>query len=379
MSIVKYGHFCRASCLAIICFEPVHRRSAMSAAFAFVVLAILLFVAYWTVVSWLNTIKPNEVGLRYIFGWILRKAVMPGLRWLPWFPGVKFIRVPTTVFPLEYEFIGEGMTGHREEVWSLDYQRLYPEVTLYLELPWKEPDYLIRLIQADVPFTDKGLTEWAEDVIITALRQVLSKLNYRDAISNVNLKKINKDVNAILRNKNGVLFKVGFFGKDPYDDAPGTGQAFLQVELILTTPELQKKLETLETTKIDAETAKNVAKMNAEAIGGQILGTVARICGMTLEDFEEVLAASPELSTTPTSEHGLKEVFEWAQEQTTRDRAVGGYTRHEEEIDVSSGKQPIKDSNLGAAIGAAAGIASQFQRGKRQQKPRGPQQPPPTT
>jgi len=72
----------------------------------------------------------------------------------------------------------------------------------------------------------------------------------------------------------------------------------------------------------EAAAAVETAKMNAEQVGGTILGIVARQHGMKLEDLENDLRANPDKRGMSVANGGYKETFAFAQQQVQRDRAA---------------------------------------------------------
>jgi len=294
-----------------------------------------------------------------------------GLRFLLRCPGVSMEKIPRTMIPLEYE-MHERMQDS-SKVWSSDKQLLFVDATLFIRFPYNNGRALVKLLQSGVPLADEKLTEWAEDAIVPALRQVLSKMKYEDAISAVNLEFINDEVNKILRKADGLFDRVGLFGDDPHDATPGSGEAFLEVEQVLVSEELRKKLERLETANIDAKAAKYVADMNAETIGGQILGTVARLHNMSVRELKKDLKTHPEKRGKLVKDGGYVDSFKWAQAQTTRDRAksfVLTEKQSKDELNVHTAGRPVRD--IGGLAAAAKIVGDAIANARGQNPPTSP-------
>lgn len=236
--------------------------------------------AYWRYYLSIDTIGPNQRGVMLRLGEPIsrnspdKKPYQSGPVFVPWFPLLiggrklyEIVKIPTDMLPLGFEFgQGEGAA----KVWSSDHQRLLVEATLFTTLPYNDETYLIKMIEAGVPLEDGPLTKWIEDKVLPALRQVISVMPYKEAITRLNLAKINTDVNTILRDKKSMLVICGLFGKDPNDDKPGTGQAFMEIEDVVLTDKLQEKLESVETAKLDVLVADETAKVKQKTVGGPI-------------------------------------------------------------------------------------------------------------
>jgi hypothetical protein len=222
-----------------------------------VLVAILVLLVWWAIKS-IRTIPANMVGIAILWGKPFEKVFGSGLRFVPW--PCKIVHIPTKLFKLTYE------GGEQHKIWSRDRQLLFPQATLYLQFPYSSGKHLVDMIQRDVPFTEEALTDWAEDVIIPALRRVLAKRKYQQAIDADELGNINTDVNSILMADGSVLRTAGVYGDDPNVIVEGTGFARLEVEQIMLTEELQKKEQAVATAALDIEVARCQADAEAARI-----------------------------------------------------------------------------------------------------------------
>jgi len=239
-----------------------------------VVAFLVPFALFWFFWLSIKVVGKSEVAVPLFLGEPQTEVHLSGPVFVPWVP-IKWdghypwelVRITTEMLPLEYEFRGNK---ERHKVWSKDHQLLFLQATLFVRFPYLDATELVKMIKAGVPLTDEGLTEWAEDVIIPALRKVMAKRTYEEAISDQHLAAINAEVNAILRDPDGVFMKSGIFGLDPGVTAPGSGEARLEVELVDVTEDLQKKLEKVATAKLDVRVARRVAQQQAIAVGRPI-------------------------------------------------------------------------------------------------------------
>jgi len=88
-------------------------------------------------------------------------------------------------------------------------------------------------------------------------------------------------------------------------------------------PEYQKALKAKDQAKLQADAS-------VEETAGRVLRSVARMSGVNVDDPDELkgfmkkLSDKPELRGKPALQGGYKEAFEYAEDQTKRDRAGGG-------------------------------------------------------
>jgi hypothetical protein len=220
-----------------------------------------VFALVWTYKS-LWVVGPAEVGIPVLFGKPLPWSCLSGLVFLPWVPFAwKLVRIPTKMYRLTYEGAEEA------QVMSRDHQVLRVEVSVYLRFPYVCPAYMVRLVKAGVPLTEAGLRVWAEEEILSVVRDVMARYGYKMAIGRDKLDEINVAVNALFDQKDGLLCKTGVCGENPANKAEGSGEVFLKIEQILPTPRLQVQLETIETAELGVRVAKSVAQQEAAEVG----------------------------------------------------------------------------------------------------------------
>lgn len=231
-------------------------------------------IIFWTVcamlVGWLvasvDYVKADEVGMLRFFGWIWPKVFRPGIMLVPWVWGIDLVRIPTKLFRLSYE----GRADHK--IYTKDYQLALPEVTFYVRFPYnkEEVSSLINMIRSGVPLEEKELAKWAEDILMPALRQVFSKRPYMKLVGNVDLTILNAQVNDALRVENSILRTCGVMGTDHTDTTPGTGQAFVEVELVSLTDELQKALQAPAVAEQLAKAAEATKRQTSQLVVGPL-------------------------------------------------------------------------------------------------------------
>ncbi|MCX6722015.1 MAG: hypothetical protein NTY04_02400 [Candidatus Staskawiczbacteria bacterium] len=317
----------------------------------------VLLVFIWYGASWCNSVKFDEVALRQFFGRLEKKIREAGLVWVPKFPGVGLVRVTKKMLKLRYE----RKLGSEHKIWTSDMQEVGFEGTFEVMLPYKEVDSLITMSEAGVHFDEAGLTDDLEDPLIAIVKQVVSARGYEQLLKDIDIKAINKAINALLHSSKGILCKLGILGSNPKDESAGTGYARFVLETITISEELRKKLESVKTTELDATIGKQTASQAAEQIGGQILGTVARMHGKTAEELEAALKADPTLRGKSTKDGGFAEDFAYAQDQVKRDRA--GQNLSEVRIGSSDGS-PIPDGLTYLSVGGGGGGGGMFGGGK---------------
>lgn len=335
-----------------------------------VLLVVLAVAVLWTVAS-IRIVRTDEVGLKRYFGNIKEEIYPTGPVFVPLFPWIDLVRVPRRLLKLSYE--GKD----KDKVYTKDFQLVFPEATFFLRFPYKEIDSMIKMVQSGVPLTEEALKPWAEDILLPCLRQVFSEKDHTELIGDVDLNSISSEVSNALHQSNNMM-DCGVMGREPDDTTPGTGQAFAEIEVVALTPELQKKHQDIATTKLEAQAAKATAQMNAEQVGGQILGIVARQHAMTVSGLERDLRDHPEKRGKSVKDGGYAETFDWAQAQTTRDRASNvNISQDRAEIDISSGGKAIENPDFKAAaviagaIGAAVRLGKSGDRGKGRGKGKG--------
>ncbi|MCX6720954.1 MAG: SPFH domain-containing protein [Candidatus Staskawiczbacteria bacterium] len=278
--------------------------------------AVLVLFTIWCIASYCNIIKSDEVGIRCFFGKPEPVVRYSGLVFIPKFPGVDLVRIPRKIFKLSYEVSKE------HAVYTKDGQLVFPEVSFFMEFPYDEADSLVQIIRSGVPLTEEGLREWAEDILIPALRKVFQKKLHTELIGDADIDSINNDVNTILDAPDSVLRACRVTGRDVSVELPGTGRAYVEVEVIRLTDELQEAMQSKVKQSYLADAARETARRNAEEVGGQVLGIVARKHGLTVEALEKDLKKDPKKAGIPVADGGYKESFAFAEDQTKRDRAA---------------------------------------------------------
>jgi len=326
----------------------------------------------WFVASW-KIIGPAQVGIILFCGKPEECVYPSGFVFVPWCPfrwsGLPLwylIRIPTKLFKLSYEGTEEY------EIYTSDRQLVMPEVSFYVEFPYNEADSLIQMIKSGVPITEEKLAVWAEDILLPALRRILQKKSHTELIGAVDFVGINKEVNELLDAKDSPLRACKVTGRNPNETDPGTGRAFVEIETFGFTEGLQQAMQAPVEQGYLAAAAKETAKRNAEEVGGQVLGIVARAHGLTVEGLEADLKAGPE------NRKKYEKTFEWAQLQTMRDRGTGdGLTYTDAHIDINSGGKPITDPEfkglalIAGALGAAAQLGNSVRDGGKKDNRRG--------
>ncbi|MCX6722852.1 MAG: hypothetical protein NT094_02155 [Candidatus Staskawiczbacteria bacterium] len=257
-------------------------------------------------------------------GKLVGDVIQPGWFFKPWIPFIKFggtrifgaMFFTTEAFKLTYE------TDDKHELRSSERQLLRVFFTVFLELPYNEADSLRKIVEKKVPLEELLLIPYFEDIIMPILWRVFIKMGYQEAISlgkdEDALLALNEKVSQQLRADGSILRALGVLGRDASDTTEGSGRVWLEFEKILGGKDLEDAIAAPAIAKELAVAARATAARKSEEVGGQVLGTVARQLGMTMEVLEKDLKKHPEKGR-PGGDY--YEAFAFARAQTARDRA----------------------------------------------------------
>lgn len=239
--------------------------------FTLLIILLLAGAVLWTCVLSISVVGPDEVGVLFFLGEQKGPVLNSGWVFAPWTPFkwcghplYELVHIPTKMFEISYE----GKKEHK--IWSSDHQLLIVETSVYVRFPYKDNTALIRMIQSSVPTTQEGLKIWMKDEVIRVVRQVMSKRDYKVAISDSDGNAIVAEANKAFSRRDGLLVRSGVYGTDVADTNPGKGEVFLKIEQVLLTQSLQEKLELVESAKLDAFAAESVAQQKAATVGKPI-------------------------------------------------------------------------------------------------------------
>lgn len=211
------------------------------------------------------------------------------LPWVPFkFSGLRvfeLMRLPKKRFCLVYQNV---------EVMSEDKQVLLVDVTAYIRIPFRHAPSIIKLVENDVPMTDQGLKDWSETEILSFVRDVLAEHGYKYCLGRDQLEALNAAVKEHFGVDRGLFFDTGLCGVDPADTTEGSGEITIKIERILPTPELQKKLEKVETAVLDVGAAKSLAEVVAIQSGGPI--------NLLMDQWITALAAKLEITVADATQ-----------------------------------------------------------------------------
>jgi hypothetical protein len=139
-----------------------------------------------------------------------------------------------------------------------------------MRFPYDDVTAIVNIIKSSVPTTKEGLKDWMQEEVIRVNRQVMSVEGYKVAIGGSLGDVITKKANELFSNSDGLLVRSGVYGTNVRDTTPGKGEVYLKVEQVLLTPSLQKKLELVESAKLEATAAESVAIQKAATVGKPI-------------------------------------------------------------------------------------------------------------
>ncbi len=325
---------------------------------------VFLLLIVWGIVSWWNIVNPDEVALRQYFGWLEKKILTSGLHFVPWFPGIKLVRVPKKMFRLLYEKDGNKpgsvMSGNMMGVRSKDRQKLFIELTVFVRFPYRFVNSLVRIIESGVPLEEGALRDWIEDAVAPDVLYTFGQRKYEDVMGGRANEALNTDINERLQKRGSLLRSCGLFGNGPEKNDPGTGEAFLKIEDVHLSGPLGESLERVVTAKLEAEASESEAKTKARLIGAPIeimfeqwIKGEAKRMGVTVPEATKALKDSGAYARKE------KELNELRQ----REMAGGGSYDVEEKninLNINSGGEPLKDSDMAAFIGTIGGAVAAY-------------------
>jgi hypothetical protein len=174
-----------------------------------------------------------------------------------------------------------------------------------------------------VPLDDDAeLDKWIEGEVLAGVRDIVAGYDHVQLLSRSNLTALNEQVALFFLNPARLFARSGICGSDLHNFTPGAGEVIIRIEKISPSEALNAAMEAPVIARYLATTAKATAEMNAEQVGGQILGIVARMHGMTVAALERDLVDHPEKAGQSLEQSGYKESFAYATDQTKRDRAA---------------------------------------------------------
>lgn len=236
----------------------------------FLVFCVVVLVPIWFIKSLWNYADTNERALRRYFGEIdeVRGIIPPGhITFVPWFPGIDFVKIPTDVMKLTYK------ADLNDEIRSKDNVRLYPEVTVYITFPYKELRSLKKMLTAKTPLfvedvfdsdgqvVEQGLKGKYEDVVMPLLQEECMKVNVDDIPKKK--KQISENLEKALRKVGGVFHTNGVTGEVPDDNTEGHGWVSVQIESTGLPEHVSEAMERPVIARHGVETARYDAQASA--------------------------------------------------------------------------------------------------------------------
>jgi len=203
-------------------------------------------------------------------------------------------------------------------------------------------------------------------------------------------KELSDETNSLLQVTDELLNKAGLFDDDPDSiNKIGTGEAYIRVNYVHVSGPLGESLERVATAKLEKEAADSEAEIlnrrlnrpSEIGLNEWVMGEVARAGKGTPEKPAiPATATTPEIPTTPAvpptpaeianvvaklkkggknSEYAKKERS--LQELRSRELSGGGtydVDQKDININITSGDEPLKDTNIAGIIGTIGGVVA---------------------
>lgn len=362
----------------------IHRREENMLMFILISF-LFLAVVIWLIVSFCNTINPDEVAKLQYFGRLKKKKLTSsngrfgsGLHFVPWFWGIKLVRIPQKKLPQVYK--GDEnkpsweISGTQLQVRSKDWQKLGIDATFFLGLP-DDDDQIDTIIASGVPINDEEeLRKWIERAFSPDLFSVFGQYNYTDVMGGLKNEELSGKVNDLLQKPDSLLCRCGLFDNNPLTtNKPGTGEAYLRIEYVHVSGPVGKNLELIATLQLEAQAEKGAAIVKAEA-AESIAKAKARIIGRTIELMldEWFKGEVTRMGLNPLNKRDLQKArcalmgtgaYQEKEKELSRLRnremSKDGGSFDQKNIDITSGGKPLEGSNIVASIiGTIAGAAA---------------------
>jgi regulator of protease activity HflC (stomatin/prohibitin superfamily) len=246
---------------------------------------LLVLTGIWLLTS-IRIIGPAEMAVFVLFGEPVGFRDSGPI--FIYFPFGELKRYPKKMYDLEYpakEVITKA--GEYEGV-RYGAQVLKVDTTVYLNFPrekGKEEEIhpLIKILRAGVPVEDNKLRDWTEEAVLSSLRTVFGKHTWREAIQNI--EKINKEVEEIFKQEDGILWKAGF-------RESGIKLAISEIKL---PPELVESLVEVDKQRLRSDAAEFTKERKAKEWVETVIEAMAKARGVDPKVIKNEINTNPEL------------------------------------------------------------------------------------
>ena len=197
---------------------------------ALLVLVLAAALPVWIIVSWCNTVKSDEVVVRRFWGGLGGRVIRPRRfpLFVPYFWGIDLFHVRTKPFQLTYRAKPEDRLISQDGKPITDW-----EATLYLVLPHIQDELpsIRKMAKAGLNMDEAAMMKLLEDLIVPALSEVVSTMDYAAISGRRNLVgESKKATDALREDPKGVLQMTGIAGSNPKEEEEGTGFIRLTIE-----------------------------------------------------------------------------------------------------------------------------------------------------
>ncbi len=195
--------------------------------------------------------------------------------------GINFVLVliySLAIFPkklFNFDYLAKEIITKADVYKGVKYgvQVITVDSVAYIRLPRNKR--LIKILESNIPIDDEGLKIWTEDIILSAIRVVLGQKTWKECTENV--KKLNTEVEKVLRKPDGAFLKAGFNEDD----------VSLVIKEIKLSKDLANALLAPERERLMKDAADFEAQSQARKWVGMIFHTMALSEGRPIEEIQE--------------------------------------------------------------------------------------------
>ena len=232
-------------------------------------LLFLGIILLWVVKS-IQTLGPKEMAFLLMFGKPIR-FLNSGLNFVPYLI-CSLAKFPKKLFNFDYPAREVITKAGRYKGIEYGVQVIKVDSVAYISFPRDRG--LKEILQSDVPTKEEELKVWTEDIVIAAIRFVLSRRTWKDCIENID--KLKEKIEKIFKRVDGALLKVGFKAED----------LNLVIKEIRLSKELEDSLVAPDRERLKKDAADFESQAQARKWVGMIFHTMALAEGRSIEEIQ---------------------------------------------------------------------------------------------
>lgn len=277
--------------------------------------AVLWAVIFVWLIASLKIVGPDEMAVLVAFG-VPVAFRDSGFRFVLFLPGCYLRRFPKKVFNFDYS---EHLTVSMAEIYKgKSYGALPLKVDSVAYIRFPRGQGLIEILRSQVPTDEATLKGWTEEAVVSALREALGRITWRESMEN--LADVRKTAEKIFKDEDGALLHVGFHPDD--------------IRLVITEiklpDEIVKALPKFDQARIEAEAAENVARSRAMEAIGTVVESMAIARGRTVEEMQQLVDGDKKLQ---------REFLDAAKDLLTRTMAINSHSFVDIRVDGAKGME----------------------------------------